>query len=343
MTLPSSGNPISFSQISGEFGDNDTSSLGGYRIRSGNQSYPQDFGGGFSVTGLDTGIPSSGPIKFSDFYGKSLNIVVDFHSGGTETRQNAKTRFSSNSVSVIGGYASKPASTSGKKVTVYVNKTIGSDTNAVNNVALKTGNWDSNTTLNIRIGTSGNVVGSGGNGGRGGNGGNTNGEPGTAGSSALGITFAGTTITNNGKIQSGYGGGGGGAGRGRSVSAGKKSSVFRTQSGGGGGGGAGQLGGQGGSGGTGGNNFNGGAGGTGQLTTAGTSGAGGSESGAGATGGGPNIDATAANAPNGGGSGGGSGGQGGANGFAIITSSGSGPTISGNAVVGRTQTSTTPT
>ena len=342
MTLPSSGNPISFSQISGEFGDNDTSSLGGYRIRSGNQSYPQDFGGGFSVSSLDTGIPSSGPIKFSDFYGKSLNIVVDFHTGGAETRQNAKTRFNSNNVSVIGGYASKPANTSGKKVTVYVNKQIGSNTNSRFNVALKTGNWDSNTTLNIRTGTSGKIFGSGGTGGRGGNGGNTNGEPGTEGSSALGITFAGTTITNNGRIQSGYGGGGGGAGRGRSVSAGKKSSVFRTQSGGGGGGGAGRPIGQGGPGGTGGNNFNGGAGGNGTNTVAGTSGAGGSESGAGGTGGGPNIDANAAKAPNGGNSGGGSGGQGGNNGFAIITS-GSAPSISGNAIIGRTKTNTNPT
>ena len=343
MAIKASGSQLAFSEISNEFGDNDTSSLGGYRVRTGNQSYPQDFGGGFAVSSLDTGIPTSGEIKFSDFYSKKLNIVVDFYSGGTVSRQNAKTRFNSNNVEIIGGYASRPASTSGKKVTVYVNKTIGSDTIAINNVALNTGNWDSNTTLNVRTGTSGNIVGSGGNGGRGGNGGNNNGESGSAGSSALGITYSGTTITNNGRIQSGYGGGGGGAGRGRNVSSGKKSSVFRTQSGGGGGGGAGQSGGQGGSGGTGGNNFNGGAGGTGQLTTAGTSGAGGSESGAGATGGGPNIDATAANAPNGGGSDGGSGGAGGANGFAIITSSGSAPTISGNAVVGRTQTSTTPT
>ena len=36
------------------------------------------------------GIPTSGTIKFSDFYSKRLNVVVDCFSGGDETRTIAK-------------------------------------------------------------------------------------------------------------------------------------------------------------------------------------------------------------------------------------------------------------
>ena len=74
MTIKSSGNPLAFSEIETEFGANGTRSLGSYRLT---QSV-----GTLSNLPLDTGIPSSGQIKFSDFYGKQLNIVVDCHSGG---------------------------------------------------------------------------------------------------------------------------------------------------------------------------------------------------------------------------------------------------------------------
>ena len=67
----SSGQAISFSDIKNEFGTASKTgggeSLGKYRVsqRAGSLTLP-----------LDTGIPSSGEIKFSDFYGKRLNIVV---------------------------------------------------------------------------------------------------------------------------------------------------------------------------------------------------------------------------------------------------------------------------
>ena len=71
-------------------------SLGGYRL---SQTV-----GSLSFNGIDSGVPTSGEIKFSDFYNKRLNVVVDFHSGGQESRQNAKNRYNNNSVTVIGGF-----------------------------------------------------------------------------------------------------------------------------------------------------------------------------------------------------------------------------------------------
>ena len=221
MALPASGNPISFQQISDEFGDNDTSSLGGYRIRSGGDVYPQTFPGGLSFSALDTGIPTSGQIKFSDFYGKKLNMVVDFYTGGTVYRQNALTKYNGNSVTVIGGYSSKPTNPGGKKVYIHVNKLIGSDQNINHrNVALTTGLFDFATELFVSVGTSGAIVGAGGKGGLGKK--DAPGDNGVDGSSALGLLHA-ATIINNGRIQTGFGGGGGGSGAGQSVQTGKKS------------------------------------------------------------------------------------------------------------------------
>ena len=66
--------------IEAEFGEQSIKSLGSYR-----NTHP-DFGnknlGELSNLPLDNGIPKSGTIKFSDFYGKQLNIVVDLHSSG---------------------------------------------------------------------------------------------------------------------------------------------------------------------------------------------------------------------------------------------------------------------
>ena len=69
-----------------------------------------------------------------------------------------------------------------------------------------------NTILEIEIGTSGKLYGSGGDGGAGGSANNGKGGDGQTGSSALGIEYA-CTVNNLGVIQSGYGGGGGGGGR----------------------------------------------------------------------------------------------------------------------------------
>ena len=345
MALQASGQ-ISFAQISGEFGDNDSSSLGGYRVRSGGSSYPQTFPGDLSFSALDTGIPTSGEIKFSDFYSKKLNIVVDFYNGGTELRSgtpiSALTRYNGNSVTIIGGYASRPSNPGGKKVYIHVNKSIGSD-QGINhrNVALTTGLFDFATELFVHVGTSGKIIGSGGKGGNGGSGGNNNGGSGVDGSSALGLLTA-ATIINKGRIQAGFGGGGGGAGRGQTVQVGKKSSEFRTSSGGGGGGGAGLPVGAKGLAGTGANFSSGSDGQVGQEQNSVDGGGGGTNAGAGGRSGGSDNTPTSSNAPNGGNSGGANGGSGGQNGYAIISTGGSSPTITGNAVVGRILTNATP-
>ena len=193
MALQASGS-ISASQISNEFGQTTNISFGAYRV---SQSV-----GTLSNLPLDTGIPQSGSISFSDFYSKRLNIVVDFHSGGTESRQTARARYDNNNVTVIGGFKTRPSSGAGSRVITNVNKTIGSAQGNINNVALRTGSWESNTNLEMEIGSSGQLFGAGGNGGGAGGGGGN-------GTSALGIDYQPIIVTNRGYIQAGGGGGGG--------------------------------------------------------------------------------------------------------------------------------------
>lgn len=73
MTTPSG--QIKFSDIAAEFGTPPGKNLGAYRLSQ-------------SVAGrnwpLDDGVPTSGPIKFSDLRNKTLNVVVDY-SGGAST------------------------------------------------------------------------------------------------------------------------------------------------------------------------------------------------------------------------------------------------------------------
>ena len=202
MALQASG-PISFSQIANEFGLSPGRNLGAYRI---SQSV-----GTLSNLPLDSGIPQSGSISFSNFYGKRLNMVTDLFSiPQNSSRRVARNRYNNNFVIVIGGFRSRPSSSSGTKVYINVNKTIGSAKGNRNNVALRTGSWDSDTQLITVIGSGGSLYGAGGDGGAGG------GIPGAAGqggqgSSALGIDYP-TSITNQGTIFGGRGGGGGGAG-----------------------------------------------------------------------------------------------------------------------------------
>ena len=162
MALQASG-PISFSQIANEFGPlSGPVSFGAYRV---NQSV-----GTLSNLSLDTGVPKPGEqISFSNFYSKRLNVVVDFHSIANDTtRRNARDRYNDNGVTVIGGFKSRPSSSSGTKVYINVNKRIRSDKASRNNVALRTGSWDSNTQLITVIGSSGSLYGAGGDGGAGG-------------------------------------------------------------------------------------------------------------------------------------------------------------------------------
>jgi hypothetical protein len=199
MTLPSSGS-ISASQIRTEFGasgSNNSVSLGNYR-----KSVSV---GVYSNLPLDDGIPQgTAAIGLGNFRGKSLNVVLDLGTD-TEYRVNLKTKYDNSTPTMVGGYATKPTNTSGKKILISIdNKSIGSDKAATNNVALRTGSWDSGTMLFVRIGTSGEIIGAGGDGG--GGGGANNGGNGT---SAFGIDYP-VTIENYGLISCGFGGGGGG-------------------------------------------------------------------------------------------------------------------------------------
>ena len=270
MTIKNSGSQLSFSEIESEFGNNPGRSLGQYRRDdpSGNFDNASPSGSSLSNLPLDTGIPTSGEIKFSQFYGKQLNMIVDYFddtgsSGGEAdnilNREDdgantmaATWRYNNQSarVRVVGGFRSRPTGTvsgysltssawqGGKKVFINVNKTLGgaksgSDSDR-NKVALRTGNWPSGTTLQIDIGSSGRIQGAGGNGRQG----NTNsGTPSQAftGTSGLGVEYA-AQINNSGTIRCGYGGGGGGAG---SWSDPNKNPRDFGRSGGGGGGGAG--------------------------------------------------------------------------------------------------------
>jgi len=242
MATPSSGQ-ISATNISDEFGRNlagNQMSLGGYRL---SQTV-----GSLIFNGIDSGVPSSGEIKFSDFYNKRLNVVVDFHTGEQEIRQNAKNRYNNNSVTVIGGFRGRKEA--GSKILIHVNKTIGSAKGSQTNVALRTGGWDSDVVLSVNVGSSGILCGAGGDGGRGADswsdGGSTDGGSGGNGTSALGIEHEETAVNvqSGGKILCGFGGGGGGAGS-RQVDSG----ADRSACGGGGGGGAGLPAGNGGAGG----------------------------------------------------------------------------------------------
>ena len=278
MTLPTSGS-ISASQIRDEFGPTTESgekvSLGEYRVE-------KNFGE-LSELPLDAGIPQgNNPISFQHFRGKKLNIIIDYYTSTytNNTRQNEgetmniRDRYvSGTGVHVVGGYKSKPASSSETKIIVHVNRKLGGQkSTAANNCALRTGSgWENDTEMIIDIGNEGRIYGAGGNGGRGGDM-DASGDAGQPGTSALGIQLAGVEINvaSGGIIKAGFGGGGGG-GNGRQRDKGDD----RRAGGGGGGGGQGFPAGAGGAAG----NGNGGTGATsgtaGDLNEAGEGGGGG--------------------------------------------------------------------
>ena len=360
MALPSSGT-IKYSQIIAEFGTPTSGGLGEFRISESvgslnNLPLDSDTCG----PNANADIPQTGPIKFSDFYNSRLNQIVDLHSIGNNTsRQNAKDRWNTGNVHIVGSSITgktRPPDTVDDKVIINVNNTIQSVKGTQTHCALRTGTWDSNTSLKIEIGTSGKLYGSGGDGGSGGSANETAGTDGQTGSSALGIEYP-CTINNLGVIQSGYGGGGGGGGNTRTTGGGKKSGATTNgSSGGGGGGGAGLPAGDGGGvqtplkdgGGTAGS-----AGAAGSLSNlvagAGTGGAGGSEAGNGGDASAVNNSATKAEdgdvyLDGDGNQQSADGGIGGDNGYAIITNQGSAPSLTGGgSLTGRTITSTNPT
>jgi hypothetical protein len=125
MALQVSGS-INANAIRSEFGATNGTSVrfGAYRVSqtvSGLEDLP-----------LDAGIPQSGPIKFSDFYSKKLNVVVDYTPGSPVTRVNARTDYGENNsrIVVIGNFRQRPVSPAGTKVWIHTNGDIGSDINA---------------------------------------------------------------------------------------------------------------------------------------------------------------------------------------------------------------------
>lgn len=244
MTIKASGASLSFTEIAAEFGPATDNRMGNYRVTYDNTPS----GGSFDNLPLDAGIPQSGPIKFSHFYSKQLNIVVKGYGGGAESwaSKDAIGVYDDNDVDVVGNFTSKPARNAtdwqgGKTVKINVNKTIGSSMPATNEeyrCALKTGSaWPAATALSVDVGGQGIITGQGGHGGGGGSAGN-NGGGGENGSSALGIQYSpiNVNVAAGGIIQNGYGGGGGGGG---SVRDPGKSDNDEFYSGGGGGAGAG--------------------------------------------------------------------------------------------------------
>lgn len=237
MVLQTSG-PISFDNIRTEFGTGNNT-LGQYRV---SQSLGSSAGADFQNMRLDTDIPQSGSISFNDFYGKKLNIVVDYYSGGNETGVNARSQYDAHNCTVIGGFHGRPSSTSGKKVIIHVNKMLGSHEqyqNENSKCSLRTGGWNGETDLIIDVGEEGKIFGHGGRGGNGGPAHEQPGQPGKRGGSSLGIEYGTSSertevhVRSGGMIVCGYGGGGGGGG------AHQGDRNERNAGGGGGGGGAG--------------------------------------------------------------------------------------------------------
>ena len=249
------GSQISFTNIETEFGNNPLRSLGSYR-----NTHP-DFGnknlGELTNLPLDTGIPTSGEIKFSDFYSKRANIVVDLHSfGNSNFNHNAYTnRFANGNYNIVGNYKTsitKSEWQGGKKVIIHINAQFGSaGASDTNHVALEMGNisdsitnaWPTATTFAIDVGSSGLVGGKGGNGGSSGNE-ETSGQNGGNGTSGMKIHSGfQDEITGESRIFGGGGGGGSGSGAEQNDWGDRNSAA-----GGRGGGGAGLPGGEGGNG-----------------------------------------------------------------------------------------------
>ena len=112
MAVKASGNPLSFSEIEEEFGQNNDRDLGEYRV---SQTI-----GELSNQPLDTGIPQSSTIKFSEFYSKRLNVIIDYHTSNANNPDDAKTKYaqaadttgeSNGNWTVIGGFKNPPTNT----------------------------------------------------------------------------------------------------------------------------------------------------------------------------------------------------------------------------------------
>ena len=258
-TTDGNRNPISYDNIKTEFGNPTDNKLGNYRV---SESY-----GELSGLPLDSGIPQgNSTIKFSDFYGKRANIVVDLYSGGQNTNYNYdvySNAYAANKYAVVGNTdrnsIPKSAWQGGKKVIIHINKHFGSSgANSINHAAVKTGNinnnnsqsgWPGDTTFSIDIGSSGRIYGRGGNGGRASNSNNNVATKGERGTSAFKlISGMQDEVSHHNRVIAGGGGGGGGGGSEQDDS-GWGFADYNAAGGGGGGGGRGFPAGNGGAGG----------------------------------------------------------------------------------------------
>ena len=329
MTIKAAGgtpptNSLSFSEITTEFGAPPGNKLGSYRGTQpiNGKGYPLD-------QGIQEGTSDTDSIKFSDFYSKKLNIVVDCFSGTTETEGNARQNYNSNKVFVVRDFHTKPNNPQNCRIIIKVNKTYQTAKHAqLRMCALKSGGFHISNDMVYDIGSNAILLGSGGKGGEGSRGitGGTF-QNGGDGASCLGLNHGSTqssvvvNIDAGALLRCGFGGGGGGGG-------GQETSKNdRRAGGGGGGGGAGFPFGLGGAGGTplggvdrGGSSI-GGDGGNGTETTGGNGGSGGDneDQAGGKTGGvGGDNEQSPGNGPDGDNE----GGDGGTNGAAIRKGSG---------------------
>lgn len=238
MTLPTSGNQIKFSDIASEFGYSPNNKLGEYRV---NESIAE------KNWVLDSGIPSSGQIKFSDFHGKRLNIVIESGTGSDEYNITLTNYWSTKTKTCVGNFKSPESSLSSqgdKKYHVILRRDYGGSGSV--NTSVKSGSWPSGSILNVYVSNNSTIYGRGGNGGSGGWSNGGRGGDGSSGQNAIGFSYDATlTIDSGSGIIAGTGGGGGGGGNHHNPDSG---SFDPTYAGGGGGGGRGNPGGNGGSG-----------------------------------------------------------------------------------------------
>ena len=236
------GQNISFqNDIEAEFGSGGTRRLGKYR--RDDPGFQNKNVGEMTNMPLDKegNFPTSGQIKFSDFCGRQLNVVISYDASQNNPPSGSSKFDGNNEKTVVGGFrsASSVTSSQGTRVTLHVHNGVnlgsqqGTSTSEESKYrsALTTGNgWGADTELDINI--AGVVCGGGGNGGQGSEDPGNNGFTGLNGNSAIGISYNVETLTNNGFIRAGSGGGGGGG-------SGKEDSETDNRRGGGGGGGGG--------------------------------------------------------------------------------------------------------
>jgi len=224
MTIKSSGSSLSFSEITAEFGSPKNNNLGAYRVSQTidietdtNKSVLRNLAldNTYDSTGKITAlIPQSGTIKFSDFYNKKLNIVVDcnasstgFKKAGPANTVETRGRYIDGFYTVIGGFKGGPSDTTGSKVFLNVNTTLNSTKGVISNFAINIGSsWHTGTDVILYVSSNGKIYGAGGDGG------SSPSSAGSNGTTAVTVRYPGTVIINKGYIQSGYGGGGGGSG-----------------------------------------------------------------------------------------------------------------------------------